>query len=543
MKKILCCLIACIVLSISVTPCSIFAESAAAPKPRELYFDFENAKEEWNLTGENNFLERVEGGVDGGYCASGKQIKSDFHIDIDTTYRVAGWIKVGELPQGAFVDSPTHFTLQWYHNGNTDAGVRGKDAKTLVKHVVDEWQYFEINFTYNRSFIRPTDTYVSFDTTVWLQIYGAATFTYKLDNYSISVVDKGSAVATSQDEKSTRLVKGGNFEDRYIAADWSANDTTVAPEFFGADNTMTALSLDMKANGTFGQNVATGNGDYVGTLYTKQAEDDTAVISILANGTPVDAGDIISEPVADGWTKHTFEYTAAGATVFSVTSSADSVFSIDEFSIEPKAAAAALYAKNIKANGKLLPGEQVTFNWEYSTAYSGRTIVKVSKYVNGAWTVAGYDVVGSNVTTYALPTLKDSDAGLKFKIEILPVDVASGTTVKCSYYETAAVKNEFYIDTDNFVAGSENVSATVEVTNFVEGKDILVTICLFNEKNAMIDCDYEYIDSTENSLRAATVSCAANAEAVSARVFVWGGTGIDSSDMTSIKAVSEFDLN
>lgn len=538
MKKILCCFIACIVLSISVTPCSIFAESASASKPRELYFDFENAKEEWNLTGENNFLDRVEGGVDGGYCASGKKITSDFHIDIDTTYKVAGWIKVGELPQGVFVDSPTHFILQWYHNGNTDAGVKFKDAKTMVKHVVDEWQYFEINFTYDRRFIRPTDNYVSFDTTVWLQIYGADTFTYKLDNYSISVVDKGSAAATPQDEKSTRLVKGGNFEDAFVADDWTMSDTEATPSYFGADGTMTALELDMKANGTFGQNVATQSGEYTGTLYTKG---DTVGVSILANETPVVA---TTEAVADGWAKHTFDYTAAGATVFSVTSSADSVFCIDEFSIESKTAAAALYAKNIKANGKLLPGEQVTFNWEYSTAYSGRAIVKVSKYVNGAWTVAGYDVVESNVTTYALPTLKDSDAGLKLKIEILPVDVASGTTVKCSYYETAAVKKTFDINTDdNFVNGSTTVSTTVEVTNFTEGKDILITICLYDAKNALIDFDYAYVPSTANSVISEAVSCAKTNDSAYARVFVWGGTGIDSSDMTSIKAVSEFNLN
>lgn len=451
-----------------------------------------------------------------------------------TTYKITGMIKITSL-SGVTLTSTGNATIQWYHGSNAGVGIGTKDYKTTVPAVVGEWQFFEIE-------CKPTADKVPSEGTAkaWIQLYNAK-FSFEIEDYSISVLSSGSAAAaaSSENEKNMRLVKNGNFEDAYESTDWTMSDTEAAPTYFGADGTMTALKLDMEANGTFGQSVATVNGtEYAATLYTKG---DTAGVSILANETPVVA---TTEAVADGWIKHTFDYAATGATVFSVTSSADSVFSIDEFSVEPKATPAALYAENIKLSGKLLAGEEISFNWDYSKAYSGKSMVKVYEYVGSAWTVKEYNITASGATSYTLPVLTEADEGKKFKIEILPMEAPQGTTVKSTYYETAAVKKTFDVNTDdNFVNGSTTVSTTVEVTNFTEGKDILITICLYDAKNALIDFDYAYVPSTVNSVISKAVSCAKTGDSAYARVFVWGGTGINSSDMTSIKAVSEFGLN
>lgn len=501
MKKILCSLIVCIILCMSVAPCCVFA--AGEETPPTIVFN-----------------EKID------YVPN-----SNITLTPGTTYRITGYINVT-----ANVTSLTDgkLSLQWYQNGHGVVGdpdyVRFKDAKTLVPYIKNEWQFFEIDYVYPAA--------VEITTTTWIQIYNGITRGFTIKDYSISKVATGNAsVPVAQDERSMRLVKGGTFEDNFVATDWTMSDTETAPTYFGADGTMTALELDMKANGKFGQNVATQSGEYTGTLYTKG---DTAGVSILANEAPVVA---TTEAVADGWTKHTFDYTATGATEFSVTSDADTVFSIDEFSIEPKAASAALYADNIKLSGKLLAGETISFNWGYSKDYSGKAMVKVYEYVSGAWTVRDYDITAAGATSYSLSALTEADEGKKFKIEILPIDAPQGTVVNGSYYETPAVKKTFDVNTDNFVETATDVSAIVEVTNFVEGKDILVTICLFDAKNALIDFDSVCIPSAENSVLADAVSCVKTSNSVYARVFVWGGTGIDSSDMSSIKEVSEWELN
>ena len=504
MKKILCSVIICIILCMCIMPCCVFA-----------------AEEEVDYTTTPiPFNEKID------YVAN-----SLINLTPGTTYRITGFIKVT-----ANVTSLTDgkFTLQWYQNGlKAEDGsyiVRYKDSKTTIPYIKNEWQFFEITYKYDQS--------VAITTNIWFQIYSGITKGFEVKDYSVSIAATGGAtVPTPEDEKNMRLVKGGDFEDNFVAGDWAMSDTEATPSYFGADGTMTSLELDMKANGTFGQSIATVSGtEYTGTIYTKG---NTAGVSILANSTPVSA---VTETAGE-WTKHTFEYTADGSTEFAVTSDVDSVFFVDEFSIEPKTAPAALYADKIKLSGKLLAGEQVTFNWDYTRDYNGKSMVKVYEYVNNVWVAKEYNITANGATSYTLPTLTEADEGKKFKIEILPVDVPQGTTVKGSYYETAAVKKTFDINTDNFIETASDVTATVDVTNFTEGKDILITICLFDEKNALIDYDSVYVPSSENSVISEAVSCTKTADSAYARVFIWGGTGIDSSDMASIKAVTEWELN
>lgn len=549
MKKILCCLIASVVLIMCLTPCCVSAEGSTVS---EIYETFENDASEWNLKA-GTVREVLEGkGHDGGDCIlTSTPTTENFHLTKGKIYRVSGWVKIDSaLPSSAIKDGGQNFRLQWYHNGDAAAGVNFRDvAKMTLKYTLNQWQYFEHDFWLANANGFTTN---EITTSVFLQIMDAGGQAFWLDDYAVTILgnvegafsytgNQTKLEINDENEKNMRLVKNGNFEDAYVAGDWTASNTVATPTYFGAENTMTALNLDMDANGTFGQNVATVNGsEYAGILYTKQAENDTADISILANGTPVSA---TTEAVAGGWTKYTFDYTATGATVFLVTSDADSVFSIDEFSIEPKAAVTSLYAENVKVTGKLLPGEQVTFDWGYSINHTGRTIIKVYKGANDTWTVTDYVIAQGGATSYSVPVLTDEDVGKKLKIEILPIDAPQGKTVKCIYYETSAVKKTFDINIYNFVQDSTSVTATVGLTNFVAGKDVLVTICLYDAKNALIDYDSAYIPSVENTVISDTVSCAKTADSAYARVFIWGGTDIDSSDMSSLKEVSELDLN
>lgn len=180
MRKIFSCLIACIILSASIIPCSIFAESADT-NIYEIYENFENDISEWNLTGTG--LAKSSGtGVNGGNSAYGAMLTSDFCLVPGNAYKISGWFRVDANLSSSVLGEDNTFTLQWYHNGHGVSGdsdyVRFKDTKTKVNYVKGEWQYFEMDFTYSES--------VAITTTVWLQIYGVTGVKYYLDDYSVT---------------------------------------------------------------------------------------------------------------------------------------------------------------------------------------------------------------------------------------------------------------------------------------------------------------------------------------------------------------------
>ncbi len=149
MKKLFCCVVACIILCASFIPCSIFAEEASTKIV---------------------FGEVID------YIAN-----SEITLVPNTTYKISGWINVTanvtQVENG-------NFTLQWYQNGlkGSDGNwvVRFKDAKASVPYVKDKWQHFEITYKYTG------DREIT--TTTWIQIYNGITTGFTLKDYRIDIV-------------------------------------------------------------------------------------------------------------------------------------------------------------------------------------------------------------------------------------------------------------------------------------------------------------------------------------------------------------------
>ena len=181
-----------------------------------------------------------------------------------------------------------------------------------------------------------------------------------------------------------------------------------------------------------------------------------------------------------------------------------------------------------------MANETITFNWEYTLTHQGGAAVKVYRKSGNVW--AGFDnaVLDAQTSSYSIDLTEDM-VGAQFKIDIMPINQTTGVTVKECSYTTSQVYGVFDVKA-TFDAVSTNVTANFEAVNFLENKDVLVVLCLYNDKDALLVSDSAYIDLTVNTKKAVDdiVSCTKTADSVKAEVFIWEGTSVNSNTMISL---------
>lgn len=527
MKKYFYLLMTLFIMSMSLTT-SVSAFKASEYQ-EEVYEDFENEDiSTWNVGGEGNQFRLNIGlgkGLGGSNCAEIRNTgtstqASKMFIKAGRTYRITGWIKLLENLDSRY--AANNYLSFIFSHPSTSRQVNHEYLPLSTQN----WTKFQIDFAYtgyldSRGQVHTGDCNVD----VLMRICDP-TISFLLDDLSIDIIADNSAPVAPVDVANGQLIKQGDFEQAFDANCWDMTDVeSVTSSYFGAKNTMTAGKINMLANGSFGQTVTTTQGaTYNGEYYTKT--DDTAVVpTFYADGAEVTE----TTTEVEGWTKHEFSYTAQNSQTefYWLNAGTENVeFYLDEFKVDQaETVSSTLQVANIEAIGKLLPGEQLTFNWSYNMPYSGKSTVRVYRYVDGNW--IGYDsfIAQGNINSYSLNLTSDM-IGNKLKIDIMPIEAAAGTNVREVYYVTQAICGEFEI-TPTINDGS-NVTTEIKISNFSEQSDVLATLCLFDSNNTLLDCDSVYINSELNTIKiyGETLSCTKTMDSETAVLFIWDGVSL-----------------
>ncbi|MBQ7793647.1 MAG: leucine-rich repeat domain-containing protein [Clostridia bacterium] len=184
---------------------------------------------------------------------------------------------------------------------------------------------------------------------------------------------------------------------------------------------------------------------------------------------------------------------------------------------------------NLKKEGGLLVGDTVTLGYDFTGTDDASITFIMSEDTDGALSLEKYFVGKSSIDLELTDSLKRKT----LKMIVLPMDKTGdhGTAKKL---EIGTVVPEYEISAKFDTVWSDTIKATVNYEFNKGTKNLLAVLCQYDSSNKMIKVTYNTAAPVVGTPDKLTVSEAADADAVNAKLYLWEGTDLVNTTMVSV---------